>query len=114
VGREDWEGGCIGRILSPVMNVLLQLHVDGVSYHSGDCRIERLVHSITVVQIHINIGIYYSVVHHVRILDKILSGTRTQLLSYHLIGMIEFGGSGGRKVYYMVSWLVCSDRVRNS
>jgi hypothetical protein len=61
------------RILSPVMNVFLQLHVDCVSYHSGDYRTERLVRSITVlhvVQIHINISIYYSVVHHVRILDK--------------------------------------------
>jgi hypothetical protein len=39
----------------------LQLHVDCVSYHSGDYRIGRLVHSITVVlhvvQTHINIGI---------------------------------------------------------
>jgi hypothetical protein len=81
--RSDWEGGCIGRILSPVMNVFLQLHIDCISC-SGDCRTERLVHSITVVlhvvQTHINIGIYYSVVQHVRILDKNLSGTRTQLL----------------------------------
>jgi hypothetical protein len=62
------------------MNVFLQLHVHCVSYHSGDYRTERLVHNITVVlhvfQIHINIGIYYSVVHHVRILDKELSRTR--------------------------------------
>jgi hypothetical protein len=49
VVREDWKGGCIGRILSPIMNVLLQLHAYCVSYHSGDCRVERLVHSITVV-----------------------------------------------------------------
>jgi hypothetical protein len=60
------------------------MHVDCVSYHSGDCRTERLVHSITVVlrvvQIHITINIYYSVVHDVRILEKNLSGTRTQLL----------------------------------
>jgi hypothetical protein len=42
------------------------------------------VHSATVVlqvvQVHINISIYYSVVHHVRILAKKLSGNRTQLL----------------------------------
>jgi hypothetical protein len=46
----------------------LQLHVQYVSYHSGEYRTERLVHSINVVlhvvQIHINISIYYSVVHH--------------------------------------------------
>jgi hypothetical protein len=86
VGRQiwevwkDWEGG---RILSPVINGLLQLHVGCASYHSSDYRTERLVHCITVlhvVQIHINICIYYSVVNHVRILDKNLSGARTQLL----------------------------------
>jgi hypothetical protein len=44
-GREDWEGG---RILSPIMNVFLQLHVDCVSYF-GNYLTERLVHSITVV-----------------------------------------------------------------
>jgi hypothetical protein len=71
-GREvlkDWEGGRIGRILSPVMNVFLQLHVLCASYHSSDYRTERLVRNIAVVlhvvQIHINI----SIVHHVRILD---------------------------------------------
>jgi hypothetical protein len=40
-GREvwmDWEGIKIGRILSPVMNVFLQLHVDCVCYHSDDYR----------------------------------------------------------------------------
>jgi hypothetical protein len=65
-GREvwkDWEGGTIGRILLPVMNVFLQLHVHCVSYHSGDYRTERLVLSITdvlhVVQITINISIYF-------------------------------------------------------
>jgi hypothetical protein len=78
-GLKDWEGG---RILSPVINVFLQLHVHCVSYHSGDYRTERLVHSIAVlhvVQIHINISIYYSVVQRLRILDKSLPGTRTQL-----------------------------------
>jgi hypothetical protein len=58
-------------MLTLIMSVLLQLHADCVSYHSGVCRIERLVHSITVVlhvvQIQINIGIYYSVVHCVRV-----------------------------------------------
>jgi hypothetical protein len=84
-GQEIWEVGGIGRIgriLSPVMNVFLQLHVDCVRL-CGDYRTERLVHSINVVlhvQIHINVSIYYSVVHHVRILDKDLSGTRTHLL----------------------------------
>jgi hypothetical protein len=69
-GREVWKGWEGGRILSPVMNVFLQLHVDCVSYHSGDYRTERLVLSITVVlhvvQIYINMSIYYSVVHHPR------------------------------------------------
>jgi hypothetical protein len=47
---KDWEGRRTGRILSPVMNVFfLQLHVHCVSYHSGDYRAERLVHSATVV-----------------------------------------------------------------
>jgi hypothetical protein len=44
-----WDGGRIGRILSPVINVFLQLDVDCVSYHLGDHRTERLVNSITVV-----------------------------------------------------------------
>jgi hypothetical protein len=38
-GREVWKdfkGGKIGRNLSPIMNVFLQLHVDCVRYHSGD------------------------------------------------------------------------------
>jgi hypothetical protein len=56
------EGGCIGSMLSPLMNVLLQLHADCVNYHSDDCRIGRLVLSITVVlqvvEIYI-ISIYY-------------------------------------------------------
>jgi hypothetical protein len=127
-GRKD------GMILSPVMNVFSQLHVHCVSYHSGDYRAERLVHSITVVlhligmtrigrsqslggygdrkalelrnikrferlrrseflQLHVDCVSYHSgdyraesllrtftVVLHVRILDKNLSGTRTQLL----------------------------------
>jgi hypothetical protein len=47
----------------------LQLHVDCVCY-SGDYSTETLVHCISVVQVHINISIYYSVAHHVRILDK--------------------------------------------
>jgi hypothetical protein len=59
--------------LYSVMNVFLQLRVHCVGYISSDNRTERLVLSITVVlkvvQIHINISIYYSVVHHVRILD---------------------------------------------
>jgi hypothetical protein len=48
-GREvlkGWEGGRIGRIFSPVLNLHLQLYC--FSY-SGDYRTERLVHSITVV-----------------------------------------------------------------
>jgi hypothetical protein len=71
----EWQGERIGRILSPVMNVFLQLHSCCVSYHTGDYGTERLVHSINVVvQIHINIRIYYSIVHHVRILDKTFLG----------------------------------------
>jgi hypothetical protein len=74
----QWQGERVSRILSPVMNVFLQLHVCCVSYHSGDYRTERLVHSITVVidvvQIHINISIYSSVVHHKRILVKTFLG----------------------------------------
>jgi hypothetical protein len=46
------------------------------------------------VQIHINISIYYSVVHHVRNLDKNLSGTRTHLLGFHLIGTTRIGMIG--------------------
>jgi hypothetical protein len=86
-GREvwkAWEGRSIGRTLSPVMSVFLLLHIHCECYHSGDYRTERLVLSITfvlhVVQIHINISIYYSLVHHVGVLDKNISGTRTQLL----------------------------------
>jgi hypothetical protein len=52
----------IGRILSPVINVFLQHHVDCVSYYSGVCRTEGLVHSTTVVlhvvKIHMNIYYY--------------------------------------------------------
>jgi hypothetical protein len=46
--------------------------------------------------IYINVNIYHSVVHHVRILDRNLSGTRTQLL-FHLIGMTR--GLEGRRGY---------------
>jgi hypothetical protein len=57
----------------------MQLHVDCVSYHSGDYRAESLVHTFTivlhVVHTHINISIYYSVVLHGIILDKNLSWT---------------------------------------
>jgi hypothetical protein len=35
-GWEDWEGGRILMILSPVMNVFSQLYIHSVSYHSGD------------------------------------------------------------------------------
>jgi hypothetical protein len=76
---KDSEGERIGRILSPLINVFLQHHIDFVSYF-GDYHTERLVHSITVVlhvvQIHISISIYYSVVYHMRIRDKDLSGSR--------------------------------------
>jgi hypothetical protein len=82
--RHTWECGSFGSILSPVINAFLQLGVDCVSYHSGDYRTEGLVHSITVVlpvvQIQIIISMHYSVLHHVRILDKNLSAIRTQLL----------------------------------
>jgi hypothetical protein len=47
-----------GRNLSPVINGLLKLHVDCVWYVSRDYRTERLGHSITVVQIHVNISTY--------------------------------------------------------
>jgi hypothetical protein len=90
-GREvwtEWQCGRIGRMLSPVMNVFLQLHVCCVSYNSGVYGTERLVHSITdvfhVVQIHINISIYSSVVHHVRILDKTFLGhEHSTMISSH-------------------------------
>jgi hypothetical protein len=94
-GREvwkDWEGGSVGRILSPIINAFLQLRVDCVSYHSFDSRTERLMHSVTVVlhvvQIHIKVSTYSYVLHHVRILDKNLSGTRTQLIGFNLIWTI--------------------------
>jgi hypothetical protein len=81
---EDWEGGSFGRVLSPTINAFLHLGGDCVNYHSGDYRTERLLHSITVVihvlQIHIIISMHYSVVLHVRILDKNLSGVRMLLL----------------------------------
>jgi hypothetical protein len=100
-GRKVWkdlEGGSFSRILSPIIIAILPLRVDCVSYHSGDYRTERLVHSITVVlhvvQIHINVSIYYSVVYHVRILDKNLSGTRTRLPRFHLIGTTGIGTIG--------------------
>jgi hypothetical protein len=55
-----------------------------LSFHSGDYCTERLVTNITVVlhvvKNNVNISIYYSIGHHVRILDKNLSGTRIQLL----------------------------------
>jgi hypothetical protein len=70
-------------MFSPAINLFLQLHVDCVCYISVDYRTERLVHSITVAQIHININTYNSVVHHVRILHKSISGTRTQPLTFH-------------------------------
>jgi hypothetical protein len=80
-GREvssDWQDGRIGRMFSPVINIFLQLHVDCVCYISVDYRTERLVDSITIVEIHINIStytyVYYSVVHHVRILHKAFLG----------------------------------------
>jgi hypothetical protein len=57
----DWEGGRMGRILSPVMNVFLQLHIHCICYHLGDYYAERLFLSITVVlhvvEIHINVSI---------------------------------------------------------
>jgi hypothetical protein len=46
------------RLFSPVINVFLQLHVDCVCYISVEYRTERLVHSITLFQIHINVSIY--------------------------------------------------------
>jgi hypothetical protein len=56
---KDLKGRTIGRKLSPVINVFLQLRVDCVSY-SGDYLSERLVHSTTVVlhvvHIHFNIS----------------------------------------------------------
>jgi hypothetical protein len=42
------EVGRFGRILSPVMDVFLQLNIHCVSY-SGHYRAQRLVHSINVV-----------------------------------------------------------------
>jgi hypothetical protein len=51
-----WEGGRVFRIFSPVRNEFLDLCVDCVSF-TGDYSTNRLVHSITVVQIIINISI---------------------------------------------------------
>jgi hypothetical protein len=48
--REVWNDREGRRILSPVINVALQLHIDCASY-SGDYLTERLVHSITVLQV---------------------------------------------------------------
>jgi hypothetical protein len=71
-------------MFSPVINIFLQRRVDCVCYISCGYRTEMVVHSITDVQIHINIStyiyIYYSVVHHVRIRQKRISGTRTEPL----------------------------------
>jgi hypothetical protein len=57
------KGGSLVWILSPIINAFLELGVDGVSYHSGDYRTERIVHSFNVVfhvgQIHIIISMYY-------------------------------------------------------
>jgi hypothetical protein len=55
---KDWEGGRFSRMFSPVINVFLELHVDCLCYISIDYRTERLVHSITIVQIRINISTY--------------------------------------------------------
>jgi hypothetical protein len=59
----------IGRILSPVINVFLQLLVHCVSYLSGDYRTERHIQNITFVllgvPIYINISIYCTFVHRV-------------------------------------------------
>jgi hypothetical protein len=66
-------------------------YVESVCNLSDDSRTESLVHSITVVlhvvELHSNINIYFSVVHHMRILGENLSVARTQLLGFHLIGM---------------------------
>jgi hypothetical protein len=84
---KGWEGGRIGRILSPVMNVFLQLNVYCLSYHSADYRTERLVHSITVVphvvHIHINIIIYYCCSSRENPLQKPFLDTKTAaMISY--------------------------------
>jgi hypothetical protein len=50
-----WESGKLRRLFSPVINVFLQLHVYCICYISVDYRTERLCHSITVVQIHVNV-----------------------------------------------------------
>jgi hypothetical protein len=55
---KDCEGVSLGRMFSPAINVFLQLHEDRVCYISVDYRTESLVHSITFVQIHINISTY--------------------------------------------------------
>jgi hypothetical protein len=105
---KDWQGGRFDRMFSMVINVFFQLHVVRVCYISVDYRTERLVQSITAVQIHINIilymYLYYSVVRHVRILNKSISGTRTQPLCFHdvmrRIGREEMlRGYEGRKVW---------------
>jgi hypothetical protein len=64
-----------------------------------DSRTERFLHSVIVVlhvvQIHIKVSIYCSVVHQLRILDKNVSGTT----GFGTIGTSEcLGGYGDRKV----------------
>jgi hypothetical protein len=112
--REVWkyeQCGSFGRNLSPIRNEFLKLPLYCVRYHSDDYRTERLVHSIAVVlhvvQVHINVSTYYSIVHYVGILDRKLSGPRTQLIILHLratkgfetIGDSEIlGGCGNGRV----------------
>jgi hypothetical protein len=60
--------------------IYLQLHVHYVSNIPVIPAQKDLSTVLHVVLIHINISIYYSVLHHVRILDKSLSGTRSQVL----------------------------------
>jgi hypothetical protein len=55
---KEWHCGSFGKMFSPVINVFFELHVDCICSISLDDRTERLVHSITVAQIHINISAY--------------------------------------------------------
>jgi hypothetical protein len=76
---KDWEG----RILSPVINGFLQLHVVVeviIPVITAQKDLSSALLLFFMLSKYILIYVYITVVHHVRILDKNLSGTRTQLL----------------------------------
>jgi hypothetical protein len=70
-GREvfiDWEGGCVGRIFSPVISILLQHHVER----------NNMIPLITANK-----------VLSTDLPTLFISGTRSELIRYHLIGMMR-------------------------